>query len=102
MIVTMQAFGAVNEALAIFSGERPVFLRERSNKSYEVMPYFWGKSFAEFPFHCLYPILSVSICYFAIGLNSYVASKFFILNGICLLVFWAGVSYGIFMSVVIP
>lgn len=63
--------------------------------------YFWGKSLAELPFQLIYPIVAVSIVYFAVGLNEE-ANRYFILCLICILVYWAGTSYGLFLSVVIP
>ena len=56
---------------------RPIFLRERLNKSYSTGAYvtfiikfkFWGKSLADLPFDLCYPIVVVSIVYFAVGLN---------------------------------
>jgi len=98
----MQAFGSIQGSLATFSVERPLFLRERLNKSYEVGSYFWGKSLSEFPFHILLPIVTVCIVYYAIGLNDYDIGKFLMLNLICILTYWAGASYGLFLSVIIP
>lgn len=76
---TTSAFGATQGALATFSMERALFLRERLNKSYSVAAYFWGRSFAEFPFHVALPILTTSILYYAIGLNPSV-ERFFMLS----------------------
>ena len=66
--------------------ERALFLRERLNKSYSVAAYFWGRSFAEFPFHIALPILTTSILYYAIGLNSSV-ERFFMLSKYLILFF---------------
>jgi len=49
-LAVMNAFSGIQGTLAIFSQERPLFLRERQNKSYGTGAYFWGKSLAEFPF----------------------------------------------------
>ena len=97
----MNAFGGLNGTLSVFSLERPLFLRERSNQTYAVSSYFWGKSLAEFPFQLLYPIISVIVCYWACGMNSYDSSKsgFQILNQ--MLTYWAGSAYGLMMSVFI-
>jgi len=67
-IITQQAFGSIQGALASFSHERPLFLRERQSNSYQTGPYYWGRSLAELPFDLIYPILSISIVYFSIGL----------------------------------
>ncbi len=37
-----------------------------------------------------------------IGLNDYSIDKFFWLNLVCILTYWAGASYGLFLSVLIP
>lgn len=65
--------------ISVVSVERALFLRERLNKSYSVGAYFWGRSFAEFPFHVLLPIVTTTIMYYAIGLNPAV-EQFFILS----------------------
>ncbi len=57
--------------------ERPLFVRERLNHSYETLSYFLGKSLSEFPFHIWYCTVFVLVAYFAIGLNYDTASSFF-------------------------
>lgn len=98
----MSAFSSIQGSIATFSVERPLFLRERLNKSYSVGPYFWGKNLAEFPFHLLYPILTIVITYFAIGLNDSNSKYFFILNAAMICTFFYGTSYGLMISVIIP
>lgn len=101
-LATMSAFSSIQGSIATFSIERPLFLRERLNKSYSVGPYFWGKNLAEFPFHVLYPILTIVITYFSIGLNDSSAKYFFILNAAMICTFFYGTSYGLMISVIIP
>lgn len=60
--------------------EKPLFLREVLNRTYSVSAYFWGKSASDMPFHLLYPILSCSITYFLVGLNTEPISRFFCLS----------------------
>lgn len=101
-LATMSAFSSINGSIATFSVERPLFLRERLNKSYSVGPYFWGKNLAEFPFHLLYPVISIVITYYSIGLNNMKSSYFFVLNAAMICTFFFGTSYGLLISVVIP
>lgn len=101
-LATMNAFSSIQGSIATFSVERPLFLRERLNKSYSVGPYFWGKNLAEFPFHLLYPILTIVITYFSIGLNDESAKYFFILCAAMICTFFYGTSYGLLISVIIP
>ena len=49
-ICKANAFGGIQGALHTFSMERPLFLRERINKTYSVHSFFWARSLAEFPF----------------------------------------------------
>lgn len=49
-LCTTNSFGSIQGALATFSMERALFLRERINKSYTVGAYYWARSMAEFPF----------------------------------------------------
>lgn len=65
-----QGFASFQGSLGSFSSERPLFLRERQSDTYSTGPYYWGRSLAEFPFIFLYPILTVSIVYFSVGLSS--------------------------------
>lgn len=97
----MNAFSSINGSIATFSAERPLFLREILNKSYSVGPYFWGKNLAEFPFHLLYPVLSIVITYYSVGLNNMKSSYFFVLNAAMICTFFFGTSYGLLISVII-
>lgn len=53
--------------LIVFQLERPVFMREQSNKMYSVFAYFMAKNVAELPISLLNPFLLVLIIYFAFG-----------------------------------
>lgn len=63
-------FGGISGALNAFSIERPIFIRERMSNSYSTSAYFWGRSFASFPFDIAFPFLFICICYFACHLNN--------------------------------
>ena len=60
--------------------ERPLFLRERMNRTYTLSAYFWGRTTCEMPFHILYPTLSVVLAYHAVGLSDVSVSKIFMLS----------------------
>lgn len=67
--------------------ERPLFLRERINKTYSVNSFFWARSLAEFPFQLIYPALVVIIAYYVIGLNDTDVKLFFTLSTYCFYLF---------------
>ena len=73
--------------MGTFSVSRPLFMREKLNKTYSTGSYFWGKSLADLPFDFCYPLVTVSIIYFVVGLNQEYIEKFFILCGICILTY---------------
>lgn len=98
----MQSFGSINGSISIFSGEKALFLRERSNKAYGVGPYYWSKSIAEIPFQILYPTIGTAIVYYAIGLNTEEWYKFPILVIINIATYFTGAAYGLLLSVIIP
>lgn len=62
-------FGSFMNSILIFQQERPVFLREQSNKMYGVFSYYLSKSIMDFPFLFIATIVGCSISYFAIGLE---------------------------------
>jgi len=102
MIGTISSFGSIQGSLGTFSLERPVFIRERLSKSYYTSAYFWGRSFSEFPFLILFPIVTVSIVYWVVGLNTYNASKVILFYIIQILTWFAGSGYGLLISTAIP
>ncbi|EGR32908.1 hypothetical protein IMG5_067050 [Ichthyophthirius multifiliis] len=101
-ISTMSAFSSIQGSISTFQQDRGLFLRERLNKSYTVGAYFWGKSLSELPFHIYYPIIQVAMTYYAIGLNNNDAKYFFILAAAMICTYFYGVSYGLFISVIVP
>jgi len=102
MLGTISTFGSVQGSLGTFSLERPVFIRERLSKSYYTSAYFWGRSLSEFPFLILFPIITVSIVYWIVGLNTYNAGKVLIFYAIHMLTWFAGSGYGLLISTAIP
>lgn len=85
---TMQVFGGIFFActnsfmgnlfntLLVFQEERPVFLREQSNKMYGVTPYFICKVLVDTPVLFMGPMLTSILVYFSMGLETS-ASQFF-------------------------
>ena len=67
------------DILSLVSGERPIFIRERLNKTYATSAYFWAKAAAELPVLLALPTILVAVSYYVIGLNN-PAYKFFILS----------------------
>ena len=96
-ILLTVGFGGMNSSLTTFSMERPIFIRERMSNSYSTSAYFWGRSFATFPFELLFPLLTVVIAYFACHFNGDVGVFFWTIL-ISELVFWHASSYGFFLS----
>ena len=70
------AFNSTQTIILLFPEERPVFLREISNKMYTVSAYFFGKLIAEIPGTLLVPIINASISYYYLGFNTNTPSKF--------------------------
>lgn len=50
----------------------------------------------------IYPAVGVAIVYYAIGLNDSEWYKFPILIVTCILTYWAGASYGLLISILVP
>jgi ABC-type multidrug transport system permease subunit len=69
-ITALFIYGPVGETLQSFSAERPVFLKEYSNKTYGLWSYSLSKDLVEVPFQAFYVILFCSIVYFSMGLQN--------------------------------
>lgn len=68
--ITVNMFmGNMFNALLVFQNERPVFLREQSNKTYNVGPYYLAKTLADAPVLLFTPFLANLLTYFSIGLE---------------------------------
>lgn len=67
---TNMVFSPMFGVLMTFLNERAVFLREYSNKTYGVLPYYFAKIFVELPFLLLVPVMFASIVYFGVGLTA--------------------------------
>ena len=70
------AFNSTQTIILLFPEERPVFLREISNKMYTVSAYFFGKLIAEVPGTIVVPIMNASIIYYYVGFNTNSSDKF--------------------------
>lgn len=69
--------GATTGAILVFSDERRVFTRERSNKLYTVLSYFIGKTFAELPVFFIAVNLYCVIIYYSCELNDMYSWQYF-------------------------
>ena len=73
--------------------ELPIFMREHFNGMYRTDVYFVSKMIAESFVYILFPFLSFTIPYFAVGLNP-AADRYFTGAGILVLVANSAVSFG--------
>jgi len=57
-------------SLLTFEMEREVFLKEYSNKTYGILPYFLSKSIVEIPYMFIFPFITAFMVYFSVGLEA--------------------------------
>ena len=69
-LLTNEFFGNVGTAISIFTGERPVFIREYRNGYYPVIAYFLSKLIVDLPAQIIFPVLTMSIPYWIVGYQS--------------------------------
>ena len=81
----------------VFTEERPIFLREQSNKLYGVTPYYMSKVAIEMPAVIVTPMILLAITYVGVGFNS-TAAGFFQFYVVLLCVNLAATSFGYFLS----
>lgn len=91
------SFASIFATLTVFSSERPVFIRERLNNTYDVSAYYVGRSLAYLPLDIILPLVLLSISYFAINLDNS-ASAFFATCGVAWLGSWMSSAYGFLLS----
>ncbi|KRX00581.1 P-loop containing nucleoside triphosphate hydrolase [Pseudocohnilembus persalinus] len=101
ILILHQGFASFQGSLGSFSSERPLFLREKQSDTYSTGPYYWGRSLAELPFIFLYPILTISITYFSIGLSHDEGFQYPALILAAILTYYSGASYGFFISILV-
>jgi len=92
-----QFFAAFSASLLTFPTEKPVFLKEQSNKMYSVFAYFLSRNIMELLMTYIGPTLYTLIVYWMMNLRSG-ASHFFMCLLITLMVSFAGNSYGLMIS----
>ena len=63
----MFSYGPVGGTIMSFYPEKPVFLKEYSNKTYGLLSYGLSKSIVEMPFEALCAWYFATIVYFGIG-----------------------------------
>ena len=74
-----------------------MYLRERANQTYGVVPYFLSVLLVELPFEVINPIVFTCIAYFGVGLDQDV-NKFFFFMAVTVLQTVAGSSFGMFFG----
>jgi hypothetical protein len=79
ILVTQACFNSIFGSMASFVKEKPLFKRETYNRSYSIVPYFFGKTLCDIPFDILYAVLQITIVYFVVGLNENYIYKYFLL-----------------------
>ena len=92
-----QTMTAMYSVLLLFIVERPVFLREYSNKTYGIITYFISKSVIEVPFQFIFPVIFSTIIYFSVGMRADIEHFFtfvFILISDCLFGTSVGFLFG--------
>lgn len=60
--------------------ERPLFIKEQTNKLYGVGAYFWARNLCEFPLQIIIPFIFTPCIYFACNLNNTEVEKIFIFS----------------------
>jgi len=102
-LVSFCTFSGLQGTLATFSGEKPMFLRERFSNTYTTWSYFWARSLANLPFELIYPSIPVVIVFYGIGMNNNRAPDNFLLMLLIInALYFCAASYGLFYSAVIP
>lgn len=97
LFITNSTFGNVFGVVNTFAAEVPIFLREHFNGMYRTDVYFLSKTLVEVPLYIIFPMISWTIPYFAIGLNA-AADRFFIGAALVILVNNVAVSFGYMVS----
>jgi len=97
LFITNANFDNVFGVINTFTMELPIFMREHFNGMYRTDVYFVSKMIAESFVYILFPFLSFTIPYFAVGLNP-AADRYFTGAGILVLVANSAVSFGYFVS----
>ena len=68
-LTTNMFMGNFFNAVLVFQAERPVFLREYANKTYDIAPYYFAKLLVDTPIMLLTPLIGTLIVYFSVGLE---------------------------------
>lgn len=89
--------GNMFNALLVFQAERPVFLREQSNKMYSVGPYYLAKTLADTPVILLTPMINILIIYWSMDLAR-TTEQFFLSYLAQFLIAFTAASIGYFLS----
>jgi len=94
-------FSASTTNILIFADERQVFLRERSNKLYQVSSYYVSKMFYEIPAMAIGINIFVAIIYWACELNDTYSWTYYAVIGILYLCGMAGSALAFFIGTLV-
>lgn len=92
-----QTMASMYSVLLTFIIERPIFLREYSNKMYGLSTYFISKSVIEAPFQLIFPIVISFLMYFTTGLT-WEIERFSIFVLVMISVVFCSTSVGFFIG----
>ncbi|CAG9314061.1 unnamed protein product [Blepharisma stoltei] len=93
LTMTAATFGNQNACLS-FPSELPLFLKESKQGLYSTISYYVAKTIADLPNLIIAIFLQSIILYWAVGLNNYDASKFFIFYAAALVLNICGTGIG--------
>lgn len=94
-------YGPVGGTTMAFSMERPVLIKEYSNKTYGLLSYSISKSLVELPFEAICALYFSTIVYFGIGLE-HSFEKYVIFSVAYMLQSTVATSIGILIGTIIP
>jgi len=83
--------------LSIFAAEKVVFIREFESGLYRLPAYFLSRTFVEFPFNVIFPLIGGTILYWIIGFQD-VASKYVTMVFTMVILENCGTALGIFVA----
>ena len=95
------ALGSLSNSMT-FPVEKPLFLKDYKESQYGICAYYFSKILSEVPSQIIPAIIFVIIYYFAIGLNTDSADKFFINLGFSVYSHMIGSLIGNFSGIISP
>jgi ABC-type multidrug transport system permease subunit len=99
LVVLNISFNAVIGVLNAFPKEKLIVNRERSNKAYDTLSYFFAKFVVELPLNLLPSVIFCLILYYMVDLNPAVFGQFI---GIVAFTALTGIALGLVISALVP